>query len=188
MDVTSDASEAGSRTAVHTFADARSHTHPLFRRMQKFLLSLACRGIGRLLGLLVASVMLAVPLHAQSTGPSTGTLTVHVDGLSSNKGTVRIELTTEETYDTDGNVRADALPIHEKQAQWTVTDVPHGTYAVRLYHDEDDDGELDTNLVGVPQEAFGFSNNARGSMGPPDFRKAAFTLDTDSLSMTITAN
>ena len=68
-----------------------------------------------------------------------------------------------------------------------MTDVPHGTYAVRLYHDEDDDGELDTNLFGVPQEAFGFSNNARGSMGPPDFRKAAVVLDTDSLSTTITA-
>lgn len=132
--------------------------------------------------------MLTVPLHAQSTDSPTGTLTVHVDGLDSSDGRVRIELTTEETYDTDGHVRAGALPIHEKQAQWTVTDVPHGTYAVRLYHDEDDDGELDTNLVGVPQEAFGISNNARGSMGPPDFQEAAFTLDADSLSMSITAN
>lgn len=187
MSVRNRVSEADSRSAVYASASACSHTKFLFRRMCRFLFVPARRGRGRLLGLLVASLLLTVPLQAQSTGASTGTLTVDVDGLSSNKGTVRIELTTEETYDTDGHVRADALPIHGKQARWTVTDVPHGTYAVRLYHDEDDDGELDTNLFGVPQEAFGFSNNARGSMGPPDFRKAAVVLDTDSLSTTITA-
>jgi len=41
-------------------------------------------------------------------------------------------------------------------------------------------------MFGVPQEAFGFSNDARGSMGPPDFEEAAFTLDSDSLAMTVT--
>jgi len=40
-------------------------------------------------------------------------------------------------------------------------------------------------VVGIPQEAFGFSNNANGSFGPPAFEEAAFMLDTDSLSVTI---
>jgi uncharacterized protein (DUF2141 family) len=143
--------------------------------------------MGLLFTVLLAGVVSTTALHGQSSSAPTSTLTVHVDGLDSSDGTVRIELTTEETYDTDGHVRAATLPIQKKQARWTVTDLPHGTYAVRLYHDEDDDGELDTNLVGVPQEAFGFSNDARGRMGPPDFQRAAFVLDTDSLSTTITA-
>jgi len=42
-------------------------------------------------------------------------------------------------------------------------------------------------VFGAPQEAFGFSNNVRGTLGPPDFEEAAFTLESDSLSMTITA-
>jgi uncharacterized protein (DUF2141 family) len=142
---------------------------------------------GPLLTLLLAGAVLAPPAHTQSSDAPTGTLTVQVDGLDSNEGTVRIALNNGQNYDADGNVRAAALPIQDGTAQWTVEDVPHGTYAVRLYHDEDDDGELDTNLFGVPQEAFGFSNDARGSMGPPDFEEAAFTLASDSLSMTITA-
>ena len=57
-------------------------------------------------------------------------------------------------------MRAAALSVQDKTAHWTIEDVPHSTYAVRLYHDEDNDGELDTNMFGVPQETFGFSNDA----------------------------
>ena len=143
---------------------------------------------GLLLALLLTGAMLVPPAHAQSSEGPTSTLTVQVDGLDSNEGTVRAELTTAENYDGDGNVRASTLSIQDRKARWTIEDVPHGTYAVRLYHDEDDDGELDTNMFGVPQEAFGFSNDARGNMGPPDFEEAAFTLESDSLSMTTTAD
>ena len=141
--------------------------------------------------LLLAAALLggigAPSAYAQSSSSPTGTLTVHVDGLDSNEGTVRIALNNKQNYDADGNVRAASLSIQDGTARWTVQDVPHGTYAVRVHHDANGNGEMDTNMFGVPQEAFGFSNNARGTLGPPDFAKAAFTLDADSLSVTITA-
>lgn len=139
------------------------------------------------LAVLLAGLLGTSPVGAQSDSTSTGTLTVHVDGPDSDKGTVRIALNDERNYDAGGNVRAASLPIEDGTARWTVEKVLHGTYAVRLYHDENDNGELDTNMFGAPQEAFGFSNNARGSLGPPDFEEAAFTIDSDSLTMTITA-
>jgi Uncharacterized protein conserved in bacteria len=139
------------------------------------------------LATLLTGAVGAHPARAQSADAPDGTLTVHVDGLDSNEGTVRAELTTAQNYDGDGNVRTATLSIQDSTAQWTIDDVPPGTYAVRLYHDENDNGELDTNMFGVPQEPFGFSNDARGSMGPPDFDEAAFTVASDSLSMTITA-
>ncbi len=142
---------------------------------------------GLLLAVLLTGTGPVSPVHAQSSDAPASPLIIHVDGLESNKGSVRAELTTDAHYDSDGNVRAAVLPIEDREAHWTVDDLPPGTYAVRLYHDEDDDGELDTNMFGVPQEPFGFSNNARGNMGPPDFEDAAFTLGSDSLSMTITA-
>jgi uncharacterized protein (DUF2141 family) len=156
--------------------------------MQRFLSSSLRSPSGFVLVLLLAGAAWTPTVYAQSSATTTGTVIVNVDGLDSSEGTVRVELTTEANYEAEGNVRNATLPIQQKRARWVVTDVPHGTYAVRLYHDENDNGELDTNLVGVPQEAFGFSNDARGSMGPPDFQNAAFTLDTDSLPMTITAN
>jgi uncharacterized protein (DUF2141 family) len=131
--------------------------------------------------------VLASPVHAQSSDAPTGTLTVHVDGLDSNEGTVRIALNNKQNYDADGNVRAASLSIRDGTVRWTAEDVPHGTHAVRVHHDANGNGKMDTNMFGVPQEAFGFSNDARGSMGPPDFEEAAFTLKSDSLSMTVTA-
>lgn len=55
-------------------------------------------------------------------------------------------------------------------------DVPAGRYAVAVYQDLNDNEQLDSNLVGVPSEPFGFSRNARGSMGPPEFDAAAFEV------------
>jgi uncharacterized protein (DUF2141 family) len=112
---------------------------------------------------------------------------VQVVGLDSDDGTVQIALNDAQNYEGEGSVRAAALPIEDGTARWKIDDVPPGTYAVRLYHDENDNGELDANMFGVPREAYGFSNDARGRFGPPDFDEAAFTLPSGSLSITITA-
>lgn len=154
--------------------------------MKCFPFSISRSLFGFVLTLFFAAGAVTSPIHAQSDA-SSGTVSVRVVGLESNQGSVRAALNTRQNYDDDGNVRAAVLPIEDGTARWTIDDVPPGTYAVRLYHDENDNGELDTNMFGVPQEPFGFSNDARGRMGPPDFEEAAFTVDSDSLSMTITA-
>jgi uncharacterized protein (DUF2141 family) len=55
-------------------------------------------------------------------------------------------------------------------------DLPPGAYAVMAYHDRNANGRLDTLPVGLPTEAYGFSNNSRGLFGPPAWRQAAFQL------------
>lgn len=54
--------------------------------------------------------------------------------------------------------------------------MPAGTYAVSVIYDEDGNGELNTGLLGIPTEPVGFSNNAAGLFGPPDFAEAAIVL------------
>jgi uncharacterized protein (DUF2141 family) len=54
--------------------------------------------------------------------------------------------------------------------------LPEGEYAISLFHDENENKELDTNFIGIPKEAFGFSNNVLGLMGPPSFKKAKFKV------------
>lgn len=52
-----------------------------------------------------------------------------------------------------------------------------GDYAVVVYHDENNNHQFDENFLGVPQERFGFSNNAKPStFAPPTFEQAKFTL------------
>ena len=68
---------------------------------------------------------------------------------------------------------------------WRIDDLPFGRYAISAYHDENGNGELDTGLFGIPSEDYGFSNNARGGFGPPDFADAAFDFTESGQALEI---
>ncbi len=61
-----------------------------------------------------------------------------------------------------------------------------GQYAATAYHDLDSNNKLNTNIVGIPTEPYGFSNNARGSFGPPSFKEAAITVGDQDLTVEVT--
>jgi len=65
-----------------------------------------------------------------------------------------------------------------------IPNMPMGEYAVSIFHDLNDNAELDTKMFGIPREPYGFSNNARGRMGPPKFEDAKFRL-SGTLEITI---
>ena len=56
-------------------------------------------------------------------------------------------------------------------------ELPAGTYAIGIFHDANLNNRLDNFFFGIPKEQYGFSNNARGFMGPPSFEDAAFTVE-----------
>lgn len=128
--------------------------------------------------LLLLLLLVASPLHAQ-TPDRAGTLVVVVAGFNADDGIARIRLdTTASAFageaDETSFARSTAAAITGRRVVWTVDALPWGTYAASAYHDEDDDGSLDTNLFGAPSESFGFSNDARAQFGRPDFAEAAF--------------
>jgi uncharacterized protein (DUF2141 family) len=51
-----------------------------------------------------------------------------------------------------------------------------GKYAVAVHHDENNDGKVNTNFVGIPKEAMGASNGAKGSIGAPKYKDAEVAL------------
>jgi uncharacterized protein (DUF2141 family) len=57
------------------------------------------------------------------------------------------------------------------------TNLPAGEYAIATFHDENNDKECNTNLIGVPTEAFAFSNDFRPFLSAPDFSDCAFTVN-----------
>ena len=61
-------------------------------------------------------------------------------------------------------------------------DLPPGQYAVSAYHDRNSNGKLDANLLGIPSEPYGFSNDAKGSFGPPKFSDAAIDVGAQAAS------
>jgi len=69
--------------------------------------------------------------------------------------------------------------------QITFADIKLGNYAVSVLHDENQNKDLDTNMLGIPKEGYGFSNNVTGVIGPPSFRKARFHVPARGSSITI---
>ena len=68
------------------------------------------------------------------------------------------------------------VPISDGRAFAVVEDVPAGPFAVSVFHDTDNDRELDTGVFGIPSEAYGFSADARSTFGPPKFEEARLEL------------
>lgn len=76
----------------------------------------------------------------------------------------------------DGVVAGKARPAATGDIRFFFEALPPGDYAVAAFHDADGDGQLDANLVGMPTECYGFSNDARGFMGPPTFDAARVSV------------
>jgi uncharacterized protein (DUF2141 family) len=57
-----------------------------------------------------------------------------------------------------------------------VRDLQEGSYAIKAFHDVNDSGEMDFNLIGIPKEPYGFSNDATATMSAPKFEQAAFVV------------
>jgi uncharacterized protein (DUF2141 family) len=72
------------------------------------------------------------------------------------------------------------VPVKQKgQIRYTFQVKP-GNYTLAAFHDENEDEKLNTSLVGIPTEAYGFSNNARGTFGPPSLKDQLFVVKGDA--------
>jgi uncharacterized protein (DUF2141 family) len=77
------------------------------------------------------------------------------------------------------------IKIRKAQARCDFEDIPPGTYAIAVIHDENTNGKLDTNWLGIPREGYGFSNEEQGVAGLPSFSAAGFSYDGQNLELRI---
>jgi uncharacterized protein (DUF2141 family) len=77
------------------------------------------------------------------------------------------------------------IKIRKSQARCDFEDIPPGTYAMAVVHDENMNGKLETNWLGMPTEGYGFSNDATGVVGAPSFAAASFQYDGRNLDVTM---
>ncbi|KAB2813630.1 DUF2141 domain-containing protein [Phaeocystidibacter luteus] len=120
--------------------------------------------------------LLSLSILFSTLGFAQHSLTIEFAGLESREGKVMLAL-----RDADGNdlrkvivdIPASGVVSH------TFTNVEKGTYTAAAFHDENEDKEINTNAVGYPTEAYGFSNDARGTFGPPDLEDQRFEVKGD---------
>ena len=126
----------------------------------------------------LAACALGLSLPAQA-----GELTIEVNGIRSNDGRVMVAVHMEsegvEFPDEAGAVIGVWTVSRAGTWQLVFPDLPDGRYAVSVMHDENANGDLDTNLLGIPVEGYGFSNDAMGIMGPPAFGDASMVVGNE---------
>ncbi|MEQ8471883.1 MAG: DUF2141 domain-containing protein [Marinoscillum sp.] len=116
----------------------------------------------------------------------TSQLTLEVKEIKELKGTLRIAVYDSEATHLDEETIAfyKEVPVTETGSMTIELDLPDGTYSIAIYHDLNNDKKLNTNLVGIPKEPYGFSNNVMGTFGPPSF-EAARVMIPNSYSLSI---
>jgi uncharacterized protein (DUF2141 family) len=108
-----------------------------------------------------------------------GTLTVTVGNIRTIKGEVGLLLfNSEKGFPSDPGkaIMKGFIKVNAHSIAYSFTNVSPGTYAVAVFHDENNDQKVNTNFLGIPKEGVGVSNNAKGFLGPPKFEDAKFTF------------
>ena len=120
----------------------------------------------------------------------TGILIVEISGLKEAAGNLYFAV-----YDSDSTWLGEDTVLDKKVVIAEALDgdlvrtelhLPLGAYALSVFHDRDDDGEMDTSFIGTPKEPIALSNNAVAKFGPPKYEDAVFTLGAEPLIQHIT--
>lgn len=120
-----------------------------------------------LIGLLVASA---------TTFTYGQELKIIIKNVKGEEGMVRLALYNSDDQFMKNEIKGIEVKSTGGEAVAVFKNVAPGTYAISVMHDANDNKELDSNFMGIPKEGFGFSNDAMGMFGPPDFKKASFEM------------
>ena len=133
----------------------------------------------------------AGPLHAQDSNPTlqaqpkvqanarTDSVRVQISGIRNTNGDVGCGIfNSADGYPEETNKAYKTLRMASpgNSAICQFNDIPPGTYAIAVLHDENANGKLDKNFLGIPREGYGASNNVRPKMSAPAFKDAAFSV------------
>lgn len=113
------------------------------------------------------------------------TITVEVTGFVQQTGSLMVALSDEATYQSGDAIRGTMAVVDADTVTLTFEQIPAGTYAIRMFHDVDGNGEMNSNMFGLPIEPFAFSNNAKAVMGPATWADAQFAHGPEGTVQTI---
>ena len=104
-------------------------------------------------------------------------LEVTVKGFRVNQGLLRLAIFSDpKEFPRGTDFRNLNVRVKSVEAVAIFRDMPSGVFAIAIHHDENLNKEMDTNFIGLPKEGYGFSNNAKIFLGPPNFEAASFKI------------
>jgi uncharacterized protein (DUF2141 family) len=126
---------------------------------------------------------LAALLTLAATAAEAATVTVQVEGVTSAQGLVYVGL-CRTALDPAACPAGDARPARPGTMRFTFRNVPAGPIAVAVYQDVNGDGQLNRNLLGIPSEPYGFSNDV-GRIAIPTFERARVRVDEPATTIPV---
>ena len=137
--------------------------------------------------IIIISASLSVLSQTSDTTNSMGRLEIIINGFSNNDGDCWFALdNSEEVYESEDTVWiGKILQIENNEVIVVIDSLEYGEYAVKVFHDENRNGKLDTDFLGIPDEDYGFSNNVSSWFGPPSWKRAKFLFDKPEMIIKI---
>ena len=127
---------------------------------------------------LIFTLSVVVALSSFNPAADEG-IKVTITNLKNNKGFVLVSLFKEGVGYPDKPEKAfrkaKVSIAAANKASVIFNSLPSGSYAIAILHDENDDQKMNKNVLGIPREGYGFSNNATAAFGPPRYSKASFS-------------
>ena len=114
-------------------------------------------------------------------------LSVEVIGVKNSQGNINIAIynSSEDFLKFDKVYKTDSIEAQSGITKILIEDLPIGSYALAIFHDENGNDELDTNWLGIPREAVGFSKAKMKTFGPPSFKDCLFEHLVDNDLITV---
>jgi len=155
----------------------------LIRQNKNFLIKLKHSLLTGLILLFIHSTFARVVDNSTDKG----SLIVKIVGFENNKGECWFALdNSKEVYESKDSVFVGKiLPIINNEVIVKIDSLSYGNYAIKVFHDENSNQELDSNFLGIPTEDYGFSNNASSWFGPPSWEKSQFIVNKEELTIEI---
>ena len=122
------------------------------------------------------SLLLLFGLIASLFPSNNPQLTIKISNIEKTKGEIKVGVfNTEHHFLKEGAaIKNYTIKVEKNTAVLTITDLPKGEYAISMYHDENSDNECNRNFIGIPKEAYGFSNNIKPKMSAPKYKDCKF--------------
>ena len=133
-------------------------------------------------------------IFLMTTAPSNvekATLEVTINNVKNNKGVILLALFNGEDGfpgQSENAFKSEKVAANAKVTRIVFENIPQGTYAIAVFHDENDNGVLDKNMLGIPTEGYGSSNNQKKLFRTPNFNECKFKVGKSQVTQKIELN
>jgi len=134
---------------------------------------------------LMLMIGLVAGVYATSFAQTNNKIIVKVEQINSAEGSINVAVFNSEKTFLKTPFLTQSADAKTGEMIFEFEEVPNGEYTISIYHDMNENGELDKNLMGIPNEPYGVSKEGKSMFGPPSYQDALFTVENINVDLKI---